>query len=180
MKKLTLITLIGSTLSLAAAQPFLFPSNPPPVISLAWTVPPPIQNGNPIASYNLYFGVGSRQYTNKVVGIVTTNMNWNVPTRGDKYYLAVTATDTRGLESPQFSNEINFTATPFPGTPSMTPAVVVVAQTSPSVAGPWKDESELTFNLPSSQSQDYIRLKILPEPLIVATVRTPPLPPGMK
>jgi hypothetical protein len=160
-KVLVALSLCGSAL---AAQPFLVPTNPAPTVTLSWTTPPPVTNGNPIASYNQYYGVGSRQYTNKITNIGSTNTTWTVPTRGDKYYIAVTATDTKGLEGP-FSNEINYTATPPPGAPGALPAVVVTAQTAPTPTGPWADEPQLAFNLAPNKAQDYIRLRAELEPV---------------
>ena len=75
-----------------------------PSVTLTWN-----PNTEPdLASYNVYFGTASANYTNKTTaGNSTTNLVQGL-VRGVKYYFAVTAVNTSGAES-DFSNEISYT-----------------------------------------------------------------------
>jgi hypothetical protein len=160
MKSLVLSGLVLTSTAIAA-QPLLVPSNPPPVVQLAWNAPAIAPTGHPITAYFVYSGGATGAYTNKTpTGSSATNFNYTIPTRGVKYFIAVTALDSIGLES-IFSNEITYTAGTPPGPPNQLPATVVVAQTAPTPTGPWTDQPELAFNLPPANSQEYIRLRIV-------------------
>jgi hypothetical protein len=60
-----LVLLFLLTAPAQAATGYLVPSNPPPVVQLTWDLVPGM-------SYNVYYGVGSGAYTNKVP-VGTTN-----------------------------------------------------------------------------------------------------------
>ncbi|MBA3961902.1 MAG: fibronectin type III domain-containing protein, partial [Chthoniobacterales bacterium] len=70
-----------------------------------------------IASYRLYYGVTSGNYTNQI-DVLTTTATASGLAIDTKYFFAVTAFDTDGLES-QKSTEIAYTV-PTP-TPTPTP-----------------------------------------------------------
>jgi hypothetical protein len=71
-------------------------------VTLAWDPSIPATN---VAGYTIYYGVGSRSYTNLVeVGLATTGVVSNL-VAGTAYYFAVTAYDPTGLES-DFSSEV--------------------------------------------------------------------------
>jgi len=74
-------------------------------VSLAWDPNPE----SDIAGYRLYYGTSSGQYSSVIdVGDVTTGTISNL-SGGGTYFIAVTAYDTAGLESP-VSNEVVFNA----------------------------------------------------------------------
>jgi hypothetical protein len=70
-------------------------------IRLTWTAPPDPR----VAGYNVYYGVASRAYTNKVL-VARTNAAVVQLASGVKYYFAATAVTTNGIES-DFSNEVS-------------------------------------------------------------------------
>lgn len=98
-----------------AATAQLAPTNPLPSISLAWDP----STGTNIAGYKIYFGVGSRAYTNVTAFDIVTNATITLPPRpiaplpSVTYYFAATAYDSTGLES-VFSNEVTWTVYPAP------------------------------------------------------------------
>ena len=61
-----------------------------------------------IAGYNIYYGVASGTYSNKVVLGVTTNATISGLIEGTTYYFAATAFNVAGVES-LFSNETSWT-----------------------------------------------------------------------
>lgn len=67
---------------------------------------------NDVAKYNIYYGVGSRTYTNMVTITYCTNRTGAVSNllRGVTYYFSATAVDKDGLES-DYSSEVS-TSTP--------------------------------------------------------------------
>src|SRR5207244_154249 len=72
-------------------------------VSLVWNA----SSGTNVAGYNVYYGVASRTYTNKVnVGNVT-NATISGLIEGTTYFFAVTAYDQYGLES-DYSNEMSY------------------------------------------------------------------------
>lgn len=98
------VSLFALLLPMLSQAQFLQPSNNPPAsIQLAWDA----SSSPDVGSYNVYYGVGSGQYTNKVTS-VGTNLTVTITLlRGASYYFAATAVSTNGLES-DFSNEINY------------------------------------------------------------------------
>ena len=65
MKKtvLNLALLMAATALVVAEEPvYLMPTNPPALVGLAWDASPSVE----VTGYNVYYGCGSRQYTNKV------------------------------------------------------------------------------------------------------------------
>jgi len=95
---------------LAAAAQFLQPTNPPASVTLAW---------NPVAgaaSYKIYYGVGSGQYTNVISAGNATNLTIGNLVRGTLYYFAATTVDTNGLES-LFSGEVTYRPNSLPQPP---------------------------------------------------------------
>ncbi len=145
LKTVATIIVGGALASVAQPAVFLQPTNPAPVVQLAWN-PSPSQN---VTNYFLYQGVGSFQYTNKMSLGNAVATQFTLPTRGVTYFFAVTAQDNHGLES-VFSNEVNYTPSAPPASPSMKPLVVLVAQQAPSVSGPFVDTG---FNWSADPSQ---------------------------
>jgi len=106
MKKILSIGLtVAFLLTTAGAQSatFLFPSNAPPAVRLQWDPPPDPS----VTGYNLYYGVGSRSYTNKTAVGNVTNATVQLPARNQQFYFAATAYNAVGLES-DFSNEATY------------------------------------------------------------------------
>ncbi|MGN6556145.1 MAG: tandem-95 repeat protein [Verrucomicrobiota bacterium] len=78
-------------------------------VTLSWTA----SDDPNVAGYNVYYGVASRTYTNKVdVGSGTT-VTINGLIEGTTYYFAATAYNILGVES-DYSDEVSYTA-PVPG-----------------------------------------------------------------
>jgi hypothetical protein len=103
-----------------AATGYLVPSNPPPVVQLTWDLVPGM-------TYNLYYGVGSGAYTNKVAVGATNYATVVLPARGVTYFFAATAV-ADGLES-DFSQEVSFRPAQPPSPPTgMRPPIVLSLQ----------------------------------------------------
>src|SRR5439155_12430663 len=77
-------------------------------VTLAWD--PSISTN--VAGYRVYYGVGSRSYTNSVNVGAATSTTLTTLADGTTYYFAATAYDIYGLES-DYSSETNYT-TPVP------------------------------------------------------------------
>ncbi len=124
--RLTLLILLLAAGALAQPMPLVLP--PPGNARVSWNPSP----ASGIVEYSVYYGPGSRAYTNRVdVGNVT-NATLRLP-KGTSY-IAATATDFLGNES-QFSNEVSYT---LPA--SKTNAVITISVvTSPNPNGPWTD-----------------------------------------
>jgi fibronectin type 3 domain-containing protein len=81
-----------------AAAPEALPAN----VRLAWDPSP-----DPgIASYKVYYGAASGNYTNSVSAGTATSVTISNLAQGVTFYFAATATDTNGLES-DFSDEVS-------------------------------------------------------------------------
>lgn len=86
-------------------------TNSPPVITLAWNAVAGSTN------YNLYYGVASGNYTNKIsTGVVTSTPVTNL-VRGVTYFFAVTDVENHGLES-LYSSEVSYAVPVLPPPPS--------------------------------------------------------------
>ena len=143
--------------STSAAPPFLYPSNPPPSVSLTWNA----NVESDLAGYKIYWGAVSGGYTNRItVGLVTDLVFTNL-VRGQKVYFAATAYNAVGLES-TFSNEISYTAPMVPAAPGLKPIVVLTVQSSPKSASPvWTDYTNApAVALLPEDEQKYFRLQI--------------------
>jgi sulfur relay (sulfurtransferase) complex TusBCD TusD component (DsrE family) len=104
-------------------------------VSVAWN--PSASSG--IAGYRLYQGVASGSYTN-VISVNQTNAIVSGLVTGVKYFFAVTAYTTIGLESP-FSNEISYT--PSTSTNGSLPAI---ALTSPATGASYQAPAAIGLN----------------------------------
>lgn len=73
-------------------------------VTLAWDASPSPE----VTGYRIYYGVGSRSYTNVVTvgNVLTATVTGLKP--GVTYYFAATAFEGSGLES-DFSNEVSYT-----------------------------------------------------------------------
>jgi|GEM_PF-2890133 len=165
--KLTLLSLICFALNLAGAQQFLFPSNSPPVIQLAWN-PSPSPN---ITNYSIYTGVGPRQYTNRLAFGTSTGATITLPARGVTFYFTVTAWAS-GQES-DFSNEVSFTPASVPSAPTMKPLVVLTVQKSVSGQGTFAD-TQMTYSDDPGGPEAFYRLKV--DRGFALTLTPPPMP----
>jgi hypothetical protein len=153
-------TIIGAMLLLAVTnlQAFLVPSNPPPVVQLAWTLSPGM-------TYNIYYGVGSGQYTNKVPIGQTNYAAITLPARGIQYFFACTATSTNsGLES-VFSVEVSATPALPPPAPSgiVPPVMLTIQYKSTPQDFLWSDL--FNYSLDPTASNQLFRLEIASLPL---------------
>src|SRR5437763_16901195 len=90
-----LFTFFTATLTLSASAAS---------VTLVWNASP----GTNVAGYNVYYGVSSRTYTNKVNVGNATNATISGLIEGTTYYFAVTAYDTYGLER-DYSNDVCYT-----------------------------------------------------------------------
>lgn len=160
-----LTSLACMAMTSAAAQPFLFPTNPVPVVQLAWSIVGSATN------YNLYYGVVTGGYTNKTPVGPVLNATLPLPARGVKFFFAVTA-QSGGLESP-FSNEVSYTAPAPPPAPVQQPVIVLVVQSGQNPAGGFNDTG-MNWALSPSQSELYYRLRIAKTFIPAATL--PPMP----
>lgn len=102
----TILALLLAIASLASAKQAS--------VTLTWDPPP--ETG--IAGYRLYSGLASGQYTNTVNVAATRHTVTNL-VFGAKYFFAVTAVSTHGLESP-YSNELPFAVPAKPTAPVIT------------------------------------------------------------
>ncbi len=167
--KISALLLIASTL---IASAFLFPTNPAPMVQLAWS--PSAAFG--VTNYQVYYGVGSRQYTTKVSAGTSTNFNLVLPARGVAFFFAVTCQDIGGLES-DFSNEVNYTAPNPPTPPVQKPIVVLTVQTKGSSGGGWVDAG-MYWSLSQDAASRFYRLEMdkYPAQLVAAASKAPPVP----
>ena len=77
---------------------------PPPSVTLAWDPSAPATD---VAGYFIYYGAGTRNYTNLVdVGLGTNGVVSNL-VAGTTYYFAMTAYTSSGLES-DYSSEVTW------------------------------------------------------------------------
>lgn len=169
MKKLFALMLCAG--SVTGQSAFIVPSNPPPVIQLVWSAVPGVTN------YQVYYGVGSRQYTNKISTAGATNPIVTLPARGTSYFFAATS-QASGLES-AFSNEVSFTPATPPNPPTVNPVVVLTVQTKPPTDAAWADAG-MNWSLSATQQTQLFRLKIDTLSPPIAALSRPPMPPGIK
>ena len=186
MKSLLLTFILGLTLSVQAVT-YYFPSNPPPVVQLAWGASPSTTNG-PLF-YKVYYGPGHRTYTNVVN--VSTNLTTTISNlvRGSTYYFSATASTSDGLES-EFSNEVSWTPAAPPTAPTMGPPVILTVQMATTPKGQFADAG-MDWTLSPEQAQQYFRLRMDRAPAVAVNltearkrVRSkpivfPPLPPPL-
>ena len=138
MKKLLFlgVVLAGTLLTVGAqSATFLYPTNPPAQVSLAWDRSPDVG----VTGYHIYYGIGSRQYTNKTTFGNVTNVTVMLPARGTTFFFAATAYNGTGLES-DFSNEASYTPKFLPPPQALRTNVVQVAmkiERSDDPTGPW-------------------------------------------
>lgn len=148
--------------------------NPPATVSLAWDTYPDTND-----TINLYLGDATRHYTNKV-NIGYTNFTVvTLPARGVKFYFTITANDRVGLES-QFANEVTYTATAPPATPTgvLPPVVLQVLYKNSLDDFMWAD-SGMAWSVDPTGTNKWFKLAIaqggtsLPQ---VQTIQNPPIP----
>ena len=128
-RSITLAKFLGAVLLCAmfSHPPKVLAIAGPASVSLAWD-----RNPEPTAiNYRVYYGAGSRQYTNSVdVGNLTFGSVSGLAS-GVSYFFAVTALDAAGLES-GYSSEITFV----PGGSSLRIRLVASLLTELTVTGP--------------------------------------------
>lgn len=155
--------------SLAArAASFLVPSNPPPVITLAWdTITDPT-----ITNVNLYYGVSSRGYTNIVACGLTNQFTVTLPARGVTFYFAATSVASSGLES-SFSGEASYLPANPPNAPNMHPPVILHVQSAPAPTSIFSDAG-MDWGLSPQQARQFYKLRIENSPQLAVMQLKPP------
>lgn len=98
-RRVALFVLLLGGLVVATSSPVLGSQS----VTLAWN---PVTNVN-VASYNIYYGSASRNYTNVTSVGNVTNATISGLTEGATYYFATTTLDTSGLES-VYSSELAY------------------------------------------------------------------------
>ena len=135
--------LMATTALVVAEEPaYLMPTNPPALVQLAWDASPSVE----VTGYYIYYGCGSRQYTNKVDAGPALTVEVTNLVRGAEYFFAATAYTETGLES-DFSEEVScvIQAPPRPPeNPTATNLVVrIEVETASSPGGPWTHLADL-------------------------------------
>lgn len=140
-------------------------TNLPPVgaVKLAWDPSPDPS----VSGYNLYYGAGSRQYTNLLSAGNLTSLSVSNLARGQIYFFAVTAVDAAGLES-DFSPEVSYYvyAKPAAVTNLYHPVALVVQYKNSLQDFLWAD-TEMGWQIDATNSLFY-RLDIRKTPLLAA------------
>ncbi len=156
MKRLTIALILFLSVA-AQAGTFLFPSNSVPRVTLAWD-PSPDTN---VVSYNVYWGVVSRGYTNLVNVVGTNAVTISGLARGATYYFAATALNDVGLESP-FSNEASYSVPTMPQAPLLHPVIRLAVEVTPRLDNPdWVVDPDLPLiALTPDANQNFYRLKV--------------------
>jgi fibronectin type 3 domain-containing protein len=155
MKVLILIFSLIVLTAFAEEPAWLTPSNPSPTITVEWDA----STSTNVVSYNIYYGIGHGQYTNRVQITSGLTIRITLAERGLKYYLAATAVDSTGLES-DFSNEITYTAPEPPGPPVMHPTFTATIESQDGLFAPWEEQADLQYSLDSTAEHKFFRLKI--------------------
>lgn len=189
--KLTSVLLLVASLTLNAAGQFLAaPTNPPAQVTFGWTA-----SADPTCTgYYLWYGTGSRQYTNKVATGNVTNFTFTIPARGVQYFFTLSAIYPGPLES-DWCNEVNYTAKKPAAPGGLLPPISLVVQAKPmdDPAAQWADAWSWSLS-PGALNQQF-RLHIVTEVAAVApasqvkatpqeramralhaTIRMPPMP----
>lgn len=114
-----------------------------------------------VASYNVYCGVQSRQYTNSFSVGLTNSATVSNLCSGVIYFFAVTAVDTNGIES-DFSNELTISK---PAAPTLNSSSVTIyfpfnVRQSPDLTN-WSTNTVTgSFNVPIGASNDFFQIII--------------------
>jgi hypothetical protein len=88
-----------------------------------------------VTGYNVYYGVASRVYTNKLDVGSATNATVSGLVVGSCYFFAATAYNLLGVES-DYSSEVSYTV-PSPRPRPVVITLVASVLSSPGLAGPW-------------------------------------------
>jgi hypothetical protein len=137
IRALSILLLLGLTAQ-AQVPPFpAMPTNrvirPHQAVTLIWN---PSTDPN-VTGYNVYYGVASRTYTNKLDVGSATNATVRGLVIGAAYYFAATAYNLLGVES-DYSSEVSYTVP----TPQPRPVVITLVASvlsSPDPGGPWTE-----------------------------------------
>lgn len=173
MKRYLAILLCAPSLFLANAGMVTI-TNPPPAIGLAWRASPTPG----VTNYNIYWGPGTRNYTNLVAaGNVLAYTLTNVA-RGLTYYVTATAQNTNGLQS-GYCNEVVYTVPALPEPPDdfvrTNATITVKLERSPTPAGPWGNAGTLTtFVGPPGYWRSLLNIELAGAPTPMA--QPPPIP----
>ena len=150
--KTYLLMIAGALLGFSApAAGFLYPTNPPASVQLAWDA----QSG---VSFNVYWGVGSRQYTN-LVNTSATSLTLSNLTRGVTYYFAATAVDNASRLESDFSVEVSYSVPKPPNPPGLHPVIVLAVLRAPQADGPWQ-YAGMDWSLEADQAAQWFRLRL--------------------
>jgi hypothetical protein len=179
MKLVFLISLLCSVAGFAQTI-FLAPSNPPPVVEVAW-----VSNSYPVASYWVYWGTNTHQYTTKINAGTNFSLLVTLPLRGPTYFFAATAKGLSGLES-DLSSEVTYRPDVPPPPPTLLAPIVITVQTKSPADAFWVN-TDISGNVSPLETQRVYRLEIAmkppPIPGVVPLANTrpsqpPPYPPG--
>ena len=141
-----------------AVHPFVVPVQPPAAsVTLAWDKSPDAS----VTGYNLYWGTGSRLYTNSVFTAATTQ-SVNSLVYSTKYFFAVTATNNVGLES-NFSDEVTYAVPSVLPKPSIAAMGLLTIESTTNLSNPlWKVEPGFgAYAIEPGGPTKVYRLKIL-------------------
>jgi hypothetical protein len=95
-----------------------------------------------VTGYNVYYGVASRVYTNRLDVMASTNATVDGLLIGARYYFAATAYNLIGLES-DYSAEVSYQYVEPPPRPIVVTLVASILS-APSATGPWAMATNLT------------------------------------
>jgi hypothetical protein len=106
--------IIAAILLIAATILSAGPTTTPPSVTVAWDV----SADTSVTGYAVYWGVGTRNYTNSITVTGRTNNTCVIGNlaRGATYYFAATA--KAGVLESDYSNEALYTTTPLPSLPA--------------------------------------------------------------
>ncbi len=137
----------------ALPQPIILPPAPATnSVTLTWV--PSVDPDHNVAGYNVYYGVASRVYTNKLDAGAVTNLTVRDLGEGP-YFFTATAYNILGVES-DYSNEAIW-----PEPPLTNVIISVSAQSASAPSGPWLDvPGSNFFTATNPPGQKFWRLKI--------------------
>lgn len=104
--------MLGVALLFSATNLPADPTTNAPSITLAWNA----VNNTPVAGYKIYFGSGTRNYTNVVNAGTNLTVSITNFSRGVNYFFAATSVTTNSLES-DYSSEVTYKWSIIPAPP---------------------------------------------------------------
>lgn len=151
-----ILTFALASSALAAPPQFLAPSNPPPVVNLAWT---PVPDAT-VTNYFIYEGTNSGQYTIKLPAGTNSTLAVSNLLRGTTAFFNITAQNNFGLES-AFGGEINYTPPAGPAAPTFKPIIILQVQNTPQLVPPiWRTIATISLAQNINGDGYFFRTKI--------------------